>query len=236
MLLHGLRCNGNPIWIHHFVAINWVHIACICSGNRACGAAPVEPARDAESRQSRVHSRLSTASTQARLDIDEVRRYFIRLNSNADNFPDHFLVTVAFLLSLTIKLDLKTNHYRDVRFLAVLCCSCAHLEFSQHWSPFGLLWYSQIFTNRKWVLSMYTEGNIWISDTSLSKLGKFQCSYKYNFKTYFLMDHHCKAHSETFETLVHARFVWYTPRVFQEKITFWRTILHSSIVFNVQKW
>ena len=30
------------------------------------------------------------------------------------------------------------------------------------------------FTNRKWVLSRYTEGNLWISEASLSQLEKFQ--------------------------------------------------------------
>ena len=32
------------------------------------------------------------------------------------------------------------------------------------------------FSNRKWVSTMCTVGNLWISETSLSKLEKFQCS------------------------------------------------------------
>ena len=46
------------------------------------------------------------------------------------------------------------------------------------------------FSNRKWVSTMCTVGNLWISEASLSKLEKFQCSLvllniKYNYAVSF---------------------------------------------------
>ena len=47
------------------------------------------------------------------------------------------------------------------------------------------------FSNRKWVLTMCSVGNLWISEASLSRLEKFQCSLdlpniKYNCAILFL--------------------------------------------------
>ena len=49
------------------------------------------------------------------------------------------------------------------------------------------------FSNRKWVLTMCSVGNLWISEASLSKLEKFQCSsalpnIKYNCAILFLCE------------------------------------------------
>ena len=79
------------------------------------------------------------------------------------------------------------------------------------------------FSNRKWVSTMCTVGNLWISEASLSKLEKFQHSsalpnIKYNcavlflepivlciylwFKIYFLIDTNTKIWPEIIDLVV----------------------------------